>query len=180
MQSAFLNQFETLKKTLPLPDFHGNDIENSDYGDYLFSCKNVYYAFDVAECQNSLYIYDSITLEGCVDCTEVSERQYLYECVDCHDCFGYVELEQKKYCIFNKQYSKEEYFTKIKELKKKIRTEIFERVREIEKSLPKSESHQFQNVNSEYSNYAYFCGNSYYCFDVSDIEDSGYLFSSNF
>src|SRR3990172_10226394 len=179
MQSAFLNQFETLKKSLPLPDFHGSDIENSDYGDYLFSCKNVYYAFDVAECQNCLYVYDSIKLEGCVDCTETSASENCYECVDCHecynstymvysekcydsnfcvsckncnDCFGCVELEHKKYCIFNKQHSKEEYFTKLKELKRGDLTETFKKVREIEKSLPKSENHQFQNENCEYSN----------------------------
>ena len=34
----------------------------------------------------------------------------------CEDCFGCIGLKKRKYCIFNKQYSKEEYF----ELKDRI------------------------------------------------------------
>ncbi len=34
---------------------------------------------------------------------------YSYNCHSCQYCFGCVNLRNKKYCIFNKQYSKEEY-----------------------------------------------------------------------
>ncbi len=34
---------------------------------------------------------------------------YCDDCRGCHNCFGCVSLSKKQYCIFNKQYSKEEY-----------------------------------------------------------------------
>jgi len=36
----------------------------------------------------------------------------VYYCNNCHyctDCFGCVGLQRKQYCLFNKQYTKEEY-----------------------------------------------------------------------
>ncbi len=36
--------------------------------------------------------------------------QYSFNCYSCNDCFGCVSLRNKSYCIFNKQYTKEEYF----------------------------------------------------------------------
>jgi len=35
--------------------------------------------------------------------------EYLDICIECEYCFGCVGLKKKKYCIFNKQYTKEEY-----------------------------------------------------------------------
>lgn len=35
--------------------------------------------------------------------------EYLDLCIDCEYCFGCVGLKKKKYCILNKQYTKEEY-----------------------------------------------------------------------
>lgn len=34
---------------------------------------------------------------------------YCYNCMYCHDCFGCVGLKNQSYCIFNTQYTKEEY-----------------------------------------------------------------------
>ncbi len=39
----------------------------------------------------------------------ISDLYYCYLCLSCQNCFGSVSLRQKKYCILNKQYSKEEY-----------------------------------------------------------------------
>ncbi len=35
--------------------------------------------------------------------------EYLDQCIECEYCFGCVGLKKKKYCILNKQYTKEEY-----------------------------------------------------------------------
>jgi hypothetical protein len=42
---------------------------------------------------------------------------YCDSCRGCSDCFGCVSLNKKQYCIFNKQYTKEEYFEMIKKIK---------------------------------------------------------------
>lgn len=41
------------------------------------------------------------------NCRNVEYSMYM---VNCSDCFGCVNLKKKQYCIFNKQYTKEEYF----------------------------------------------------------------------
>ncbi|MFA6520086.1 MAG: hypothetical protein WCT44_00585 [Candidatus Paceibacterota bacterium] len=43
---------------------------------------------------------------------------YCDSCRGCSDCFGCVGLSKRQYCIFNKQYSKEEYFITIEKIKK--------------------------------------------------------------
>jgi hypothetical protein len=40
----------------------------------------------------------------------IRDVEYSYACTTCSDCFGCVSLRKKQYCIFNKQYTKEEYF----------------------------------------------------------------------
>jgi hypothetical protein len=39
------------------------------------------------------------------------------DCLGCTDCFGCVNLRKASYCIFNQQYSKEEYEKKLKEFR---------------------------------------------------------------
>ncbi len=51
-------------------------------------------------------------LKFSVECYEnTRDVEYSFSCVSCQDCFGCVGLRKKQYCIFNKQYSKEEYET---------------------------------------------------------------------
>ena len=74
---------------------------------------------DVVDCLDLFYylqfIYDSIFLEYCYNCrncyysTGLNDCIFCYDCKGCSDCFMCVNLRQKKYCILNKQYTKEEY-----------------------------------------------------------------------
>lgn len=63
----------------------------------------------------SQIIYDSIFVEHCYNCrncyysTGLTGCLFCYDCKGCTDCFMCVNLRQKKYCILNKQYTKEEY-----------------------------------------------------------------------
>ena len=60
-------------------------------------------------------VYDSVCLDHCYQCrncyysTGLADCNFCYDCKGCSDCFMCVNLRQKKYCILNKQYSKEEY-----------------------------------------------------------------------
>lgn len=45
----------------------------------------------------------------CIQCWTSSNLTYCQDCFSCQNCFGCIGLKQKKYCIFNKQYTKEEY-----------------------------------------------------------------------
>ena len=43
--------------------------------------------------------------------------EYCYYCYNCEDCFGCFALQRKRFCIFNKQYTEEEYYRRLDEVK---------------------------------------------------------------
>ena len=58
---------------------------------------------------------NAYNLKFCTTCTtNISNLEYCAHCSGCCDCFGCAGLRKKKYCIFNKQYTKEE-FAKLRE-----------------------------------------------------------------
>jgi hypothetical protein len=48
-------------------------------------------------------------MKFCDKTSASNDMQYCDYCFQCHDCFGCVGLRHKQYCVFNKQYTKEEY-----------------------------------------------------------------------
>jgi len=85
---------------------------NLDYSKEIIDSYNIskseflYENMGVEQNYNCKYTYWS---SGCVDC------DFVLDCNNCSNCFGCVNLRNKNYCIWNKQYSKEEYEEKIKE-----------------------------------------------------------------
>lgn len=131
-------RFEKLKLEFPQKYMHGVQNEDV-VGDYLVNCKNAYNCFDSEDLWDCRYVYQGfMPLKNCMDIHECGEGELLYECsvagydiksccfcihtlanmnemiycTLCHhssNCFGCVGIRRKQYCIFNKQYSKEEY-----------------------------------------------------------------------
>lgn len=112
-------------------------------GENISSNKNVRYGFNVRRSENLSYAQDAWEARDCRDLTETLDNELEYELegcgwgnggissakswwnnddlysdlnFNCNNIFGCVSLHAKSYCIFNKQYSKEEYHT----LKEKI------------------------------------------------------------
>lgn len=121
--------------TIPVKYYQGNKIVNTT-GDYLQNAKNTQYGFNVGDSEDSSYGQDAWGIKNCVDITESAYNELDYEmegigytarnigvsrswnifdsnycenCFSCDSIFGCVSLHKKKYCIFNRQYSKEEY-----------------------------------------------------------------------
>jgi hypothetical protein len=113
------------------------------FGSYLNDCKsctNVFFWEESENCVNCLRgreAKDCIDSTGCwkielsgnnscctngyklnysIWCDGARYCEYCDECLEIDNCFGCVSLRKKKYCILNKQYTKEEY----EELKEKI------------------------------------------------------------
>ena len=114
-------------------------IDNSEncMGDYIFNSKNVRWSFYADNCEDIAYCFDALGNKDCMDtyessidcelqydCYACNESSMMRFCVLCHfshgleycdycfhckDCFGCTGLKKKQYCIFNKQYTKEEY-----------------------------------------------------------------------
>jgi len=67
--------------------------------------------------ENAICGYGCFNSKFCVECWPQNVNlEYCMFMENCSDCFASFGLKNKKYCIFNKQYSSDEY----KELKKKI------------------------------------------------------------
>ncbi|MDP3976137.1 MAG: hypothetical protein Q8P95_04445, partial [bacterium] len=135
-QKPFFPQFQELFKKVPLNSLPAANCENSEYvnyavndkncymifcGDYnedclysnsIFHCKDVvdsYFSnncelsYELIDCRNC---YKSLFLQNCSSCSDCIG---CYACKNCSDCIGCVNLRSKKYHIFNKPYTPEEY-----------------------------------------------------------------------
>lgn len=118
---------------------HGFQTENCT-GDYLLNCKNAHNCFDGENLWDCRHAFQSpLPLKDSMDTEQSGEGERMYETSNCvyntydvyfsvtcwpvrstfysafcgsiSDCFGCTGLRHKKYCILNKQYSKEEYET---------------------------------------------------------------------
>ena len=116
--------------------YDGNKNENVT-GDHIVNCKNCIECYDSGDLEDCGYLIFSFKSKDCFDghvvvdqselCYETistihqyntqftycswysKDSMYLDHCISCVDCFACSGLKKAKYCIFNKQYSKEEY-----------------------------------------------------------------------
>ncbi|MFH1404814.1 MAG: hypothetical protein ABIH21_01795 [Patescibacteria group bacterium] len=138
-------KFDVLVRKAVWPENFNEKSENC-IGDYMTNCKDckyIYYGTDgsqnnywcawameraegnafVAEPAASTNTYYSSALEKCYNClfcywvARCQNSEFLIDSLDCDYCFACVGLRKKKYCIFNKQYSEDEYWQKVDELK---------------------------------------------------------------
>ena len=139
----FFQQFHELQKVVPSQATNLRNCTDCKYCHGSIRCKNcmhVFGGFQTINCYycqapifsrdsmdsdiifNGDHVYETINSNGvyntkftyfsneCFDCS------FIYNCLGCSNCFGCVNLRNKKYCIFNKQYTKEEYEKEIKKL----------------------------------------------------------------
>jgi hypothetical protein len=134
----FLDQYGELMKEVPLPALYTEyaSMVRSDYCNAASECKDCYLCFRITDGQNCAYLNNVTDVKDCIDCsynrhdqmgygniiTHTSYQTFFCEdvvssmnmwfcrsCVGCSDCVGCANLTKKKYCIFNKQYTKEEF-----------------------------------------------------------------------
>lgn len=139
----FFTQFNELLHSVPLPNLFNGRCVNSSYSNHVGEMKNAYLTFaawisenimysakvgDSKECVDCLsavhddLCYESITINHCSrvffskNCESCLDSWFLYDCSGCSNCFGCANLRNKSYCIFNVQYSREEYLKEIEKL----------------------------------------------------------------
>ncbi len=143
----FLLQYEKLEFKMPKRALvKWTWSENSDYANWVWASKNCYLMFDSTDIENCYYWNRYSFCTNCIDCTGISNCencynlvdcvncfwvQYSQDCLDCSNssylfnckwcslCFWCVNLSNKKYHIFNKEYSKDDYQKEIDRLIKK-------------------------------------------------------------
>ncbi len=89
-------------------NFSYGDARDNAFVGYPVWSTNCYYACSAG--RSNLVKFSHLS----VQCNDV---EYCSFCYNCENCFGCVGLNRKKFCIFNKQYSEEEYWKRLDELK---------------------------------------------------------------
>jgi hypothetical protein len=201
----FFPQFDALRKRIPHMSAHviGPTLVNSRYTNCTGYIKNCYLVFEADHNENCYYsnrIYHSLT---CADCLNIFKCELCYECIDCSncynlrysndcencidsyflsncksckDCIGCINLRHKRYCIFNEQFTKEEYKAKLKKYDLetlKGRKALEKESTKFFKKQPHRNLHEELNENS-LGDYLYNSKDAYYCFDCRDLEDCRY------
>ena len=140
---TFFEQINDLFKAIPRRALFQDFAENSDYTNQSVYMKNCYLCFGGHHYEDSSYCAQNFFLKDCLDvdfsnkselcfesiylinCFRVRfgyysnncmDSWFIYGCRNCSNCIGCTNLMNKTYCIFNKQYSKEEYEKKVKEM----------------------------------------------------------------
>jgi len=199
----FFEQLKELIQTVPWPSRSFLDNVGSEYCMNCSYLKNCYMLFDADSCEDSSYgvginklknCFDNLSLDSCElcyecffcarcyrafycsNCEDSSDITFSKDCVNCRNCFGCVGLRNKSYCIFNEQYSKEEYFRKIAEFKggsyksflqnKKKALDFF-------RTFPVRYMHGSHNQDVS-GDYIYNSKNVHDSYTVRTIEDSRY------
>lgn len=161
--------------------FYADLIEDSSYCDTVASDKN---CFDCYMAYESEHCYECVNIKKCyrafysTDSEDSFDIFFSKNLVGCSNCFGCTNLRNKKYCIENIQYTKEDYDDKINRLKdfsdKDINT-IYKEVNEKSLKHPQKYIHGRHNIDvtGDYINHS---KNSKVIYQSNGVEDSKYCF----
>jgi hypothetical protein len=116
--SEYTNRVSDLKNCYLI--FASNNDENCYYGVSYWGSKDSMDCYNVRKsekCYECIDCYNCNNLKYSKDCNSCIDSFFLSNCRNCQNCFGCVNLRNKNYCLFNKQYSKEEYIKLISSIK---------------------------------------------------------------
>ena len=178
VNSDWVNQ-ETDAKNCYL-NVGGHYNEDSAYNTYSLYGKN---CFDNFWSLNSEFGYQNIKCKrgykviNSYDCSDCQNTYFSYDCKNCSDIFGCAGLRNKKYCIWNKQHTKEEYEQFLKENPissyKKFQ-ELKEKSRKVWISIPRRFASIQKSVDVT-GNMIEESKNSYNCWSVEKVENAKHL-----
>ena len=121
---TFTENFRELMVQVPRSSVHTNNNHNSEYTNHTGDMKDSYLSFACRNSDNTSFSRWAHNCNFCYEWYELLDCQNCYECIwckrwfnleyctncqDCSYCIGCDWLTNKQYCIFNKQYTKEEY-----------------------------------------------------------------------
>jgi len=203
----FIKEYQKLIKALPHPALYGGRNEEVKFSDNIWHSYRSYYCFQGGRHRDSAYVYNSTSCTDCFDCDHSNGCELCYECfvafgcynssyleycnklTDCHFCincrnseslFGCAELEYKKYCIFNVQYSKEEYEKKVKQLRQLPAVNHLEELEKLRRKLPQPAMRVTKKSENSFGDYILDAKDCYFCFFTTECEDSAFLFDSQY
>lgn len=161
--------------------FSTNRCEDCCYGSWVNDCRDCVDNKTISKCElcyDCFNCYDSYDLKYCRDCSNCKNSYFLRDCSGCMDCFAGSNLHNKKYVVFNKQNTKEEYEKFMKNVNtgsRKIVSDGKKKAWDLLKDLIVKEYHGV-NIENSLGDYIFNCKNAYYVFETTDCEDVRYCF----
>tara|TARA_Y100000310_G_scaffold219878_1_gene221304 strand:- start:179 stop:1699 length:1521 start_codon:yes stop_codon:yes gene_type:complete len=158
----------------------GGDDEDCLYGNFITYCKDM---VDGLSIFSSERCYEGIASERCYDCIEFNNCRDCTECImvedcmSCSKCIGCFGLYRKRYCLFNKQLTKDEWEKHREELGclNANKTALLrQKMSEIKAKVPHRGSHIFASENCT-GDSIFNSKNCEQCFDITQCEDCKYV-----
>lgn len=199
----FFDQFAELWSKVPKIALMHTRSVRTEYANFAADNKDCYLIVESSNNENCIHCYwiqvckDSVDVsfshqtqlsydsDGCYDCYKIMysrncydcrDSYFLLDCTNCSDCIGCVNLRSKKYCIFNEQYSREEYLWRKAELRLDTYLGV-QQLRERFAQFALTQPHKFaerHNVVNSTGAYLSNVKNDWQCFHSYDAEDCRY------
>ncbi len=200
-QRPFFEQLKELQLKVPRLALNNINPENSDYCNSCIGNKNCYLVFggdynedcmygtlcmknrssldlDILSNENELcyMLSDTVNCYGCQFAFNSSNSNNCYfisDCTGCSECILSNNLKNKSYYIFNKPYSKEEYFKKKAELLNGSWQQQQENYRQFLELLKRRTVNFANNISAENctGDYIKNSQNCHNCYDVTGSQD---------
>lgn len=198
----FVLELAKLIKQTPKHHLPMQDCENCPYNSFLYKSKNCYLCYSSSYLEECFYMDKAIKNKDCADCDYLSGSELCYECLDsnqcyncnycrdcrnctdsdfcyecrgCQNCFGCIGLQKKEFHIFNKKYSKENYFAEIEKLRMLSPAEIYAQTEELRKTFAHPCAHNSGSENTV-GDYMYNSKNCFMCFNGGKSKDCLYCY----
>lgn len=161
--------------------FYSEDVYYARYSRKCISCSGLTFCVGCEWCTECIDCSNCYNSDYCQDCANCRDCRFCKDCFGCSDCFGCAGLFKKQYCMFNEQFSKEEYEARTMSLdlgNAAQRQVITERLQDIRARIPQLAVHQFSSENC-IGNHLSECVDCYRCHDSFACEDSLFLIETN-
>ena len=153
----------------------GSNTEDSAYCVSIQFGKQCYNVINSKHCElcyfciNTDKSYKTFFSRNCEECVD---SWFLQDCIGCTSCFGCTGLRNKSYCIFNEQYTKEEYKKKLEELLRDFEG-AKKQAMDTWIKYPVKYMHGFQNKNAT-GDYIYNSADLRTCFFANGAQNCAY------
>lgn len=202
---SFNEQYNELLIAVPHNALYTKNAQNSEYNNFSLNIKDCYLSFGCTDSELCIHsktvnrcrsvidglslidcelCYECIGSEGCYsslylnECSNCRFCFFCEACIGCSDCTGCFGLSQKQYCVFNEYVGKDRYEEFLKSLKP-FTAETFSKLSmdflNFKLKLPHRPYYHLRSENCT-GHVIRNSKNCEYCFDVTNCEDSKYLF----
>jgi hypothetical protein len=203
----FFEQYKKLSEKVPRLALWQRNAINSDYSNMCGECKNVYLSVSVVKGSENVFyskcidsskdivdslnvingsesLYENVEAQNNYNsqylllCSSCVDSYYLVDCMNCSDCFMCSNLRNKKFCINNQQYSKEDYFEEIKKFNLGSRISREALKKEFEE-IKKNAIFRFGNITravNSTGNNVLNVKNCKNCFEIYNVENASYCY----